>query len=180
MIKIGMAKPGRKVFTKSLSRTLNSMNKAIEKIPGRSLQGLIQASRLIRNDMDQTPPLIPVRYGNLRRSYFSVTSTPATIRGRNPHFSSVKYKPDEKRTLEEGHAQMLKAKSAQAFRSGERSGPTVIMGFSAYYGLYVHEMVDPKVNWTRPNSGPKFFQASIRRNKKEVLRIIRDYARIPK
>jgi hypothetical protein len=57
----------------------------------------------------------------------------------------------------------------QNFRQG------IIMGFSANYATKVHEMVDGdrKINWTRPNSGAKFFQAALYRNVNKMLEIIR-------
>lgn len=55
-------------------------------------------------------------------------------------------------------------------------GPFVLMGFTASYALFVHEM-----NWRqgkRPGSGPKFFEASISRNKDKVLAAIATSCRI--
>jgi hypothetical protein len=59
----------------------------------------------------------------------------------------------------------------------------VRMGFTANYAAYVHEMIGPtktgkKINWNRTGSGPKFFEASIKRNKEKILKTIRDSARI--
>jgi hypothetical protein len=52
--------------------------------------------------------------------------------------------------------------------SGYKAGrPFVQMGFTASYALFVHEM-----EWKqgkRPGSGPKFFEASVERNKDAVL-----------
>ena len=59
----------------------------------------------------------------------------------------------------------------------------VLMGFSANYATFVHEMVDrvgKKINWSRPGSGPKFFEKSIKRNKDKILQIIGNNARIKK
>lgn len=56
----------------------------------------------------------------------------------------------------------------------------VLMGFTANYALYVHEMLDSAgktINWSRPNSGPKFFEAAIKRNVKKILEIIAKRAR---
>jgi len=57
----------------------------------------------------------------------------------------------------------------------------LIMGFSANYAIFVHEMVDKsnkKINWSRPGSGAKFFQSAISRNKDEILKIIAKNAQI--
>jgi hypothetical protein len=53
-------------------------------------------------------------------------------------------------------------------------GPVVKCGFKADYALYVHEMLNPDINWTRTNSGPKFFEYAVKRNRDAVLKIIRD------
>jgi len=66
-----------------------------------------------------------------------------------------------------------------AYYKGTQFGLT--MGFTANYAVFVHEMVDKGgkvINWSRPGSGPKFFEASFKRNKDNVLKEIRDNAEI--
>ena len=49
-----------------------NLNKAILKIEGGSMKGLIEFAIIIRRDMDKTEPLIPVgKTGNLRASWFT-------------------------------------------------------------------------------------------------------------
>lgn len=54
--------------------------------------------------------------------------------------------------------------------------PAVVFGYSANYAAAVHEMMSSvsgaPINWSRPGSGPKFFEASIRRNQKKIPVII--------
>jgi hypothetical protein len=50
----------------------------------------------------------------------------------------------------------------------------VIFGFSANYAYWVHENITAK-NWSRPGSGPKFMEASIKRNVFKLLKIIGGY-----
>jgi hypothetical protein len=57
--------------------------------------------------------------------------------------------------------------------------PALLMGFTANYALYVHEMIGP-INWNRKGSGPKFLEASLKRNIKEVLEAIRTNVQIPR
>ena len=56
--------------------------------------------------------------------------------------------------------------------------PYVVFGYSANYAAAVHEMMQSPsgkpINWSRPGSGPKFFEASLKRNKKKILRIIKE------
>ena len=60
--------------------------------------------------------------------------------------------------------------------------PGLKIGFSANYATFVHEMLDnsgtKKINWSRPGSGPKFFQAALFRNTYQVLEAIRNNAKI--
>ncbi len=54
----------------------------------------------------------------------------------------------------------------------------VIMGFSANYAAKVHEMVGAR--FKRPGAGAKFFQAAIHESEDEMLRVIREEAKIKK
>jgi hypothetical protein len=60
-------------------------------------------------------------------------------------------------------------------------GPSITIGFTANYAVFVHEMVDKnnkKINWSRPGSGPKFFETSLFRNTGEVLMAIQRNAKV--
>jgi hypothetical protein len=61
------------------------------------------------------------------------------------------------------------------FRRNKKS--VVIFGYSANYALYVHEMIGP-VNWSRPNSGAKWFEYAIKRNYNRILALIAGRAKI--
>jgi hypothetical protein len=126
---------------RGLERVVANLNREIKEIEGRSLKGLLLAVAMVRQSMENTPPLIPISPGggNLRASWFATpTSMPA--------------------------------------------GPAVICGFSANYAVYVHEMLASAtgnpINWSRPGSGPKFFQSALRRNTDKILQIICDEAKI--
>ena len=56
--------------------------------------------------------------------------------------------------------------------------PFLTCGFSANYSVYVHELLGKSVNWKRPGSGPKFFQASLRRNTGRIIAVIKEEAQI--
>ena len=49
-------------------------------------------------------------------------------------------------------------------------------GFSANYAIFVHENIGAKFN--RPGAGAKFFEASLKRNEKEILAIIAKNAKV--
>ena len=50
----------------------------------------------------------------------------------------------------------------------------LLMGFSANYALWVHEMLDPGIKWSKPGSGPKFLEKAIIANHDDILQIIAD------
>lgn len=60
--------------------------------------------------------------------------------------------------------------------------PFVVFGYNANYAAAVHEMLfsvsGAPINWQRPGSGPKFFEASIKRNANKILIIVSKYAEI--
>jgi len=53
--------------------------------------------------------------------------------------------------------------------------PVLVMGFTADYAWYVHEMVGAK--FKRSGAGAKFLEAALNRNRQEVLKAIRDEVR---
>jgi len=114
----------------------------------KALGGMIQAAIIVRRDMDATPPLIPVDTGILRASWFVTTSMGAVTQGS-------------------GDQGVVAAASAKARSS---ASPMLVMGFSASYGVFVHEM-----NWkegSRPGSGPKFFESALNRNRAAMSQVM--------
>ena len=70
---------------------MQSYRNEIYKLKGRTLKGLIKAQAIIRESMDTTKPLIPIETGNLKNSWFCVTSNGAVIAGKNPKFNNDHY-----------------------------------------------------------------------------------------
>jgi len=59
------------VEKESLRKVMKNLNKEIKGIEGRCMKGYLEGARIVRYDMDRTPPLIPVDTGNLRQSWFT-------------------------------------------------------------------------------------------------------------
>ena len=161
------------VGIKGMDIVLSNLNREILAIKARSTVGLIEAAIVIRRDMDKTPPLIPIDLGNLRASWFTVTGHGfgAGSRGGQQSGSFVGPQAGElsaarSTAISEGRA------IASAFK-----GPMVVMGFSANYAMWVHENMG--ATFQRPGAGPKFFEASLKRNKKKILQIIGANTQIP-
>jgi hypothetical protein len=152
---------------KRMDIVLRNLNKEIQAIEGRTMAGLIGAAAHIRSDMEKTPPLIPVDTGNLRSSWFVTTSKGVPVGG-----GTKRFKGDKKENAASTHLETLE------FEKGRigKGVIAIIMGFSANYALWVHEMLG--ANFKRPDAGPKFFEAALKRNVNNILKIIRDHAKI--
>lgn len=57
-----------------------------------------------------------------------------------------------------------------------KTRPALMIGFSANYAVFVHENVG--ANFQRPGAGAKFFEASLNRNHKQILDIIKQEAKV--
>lgn len=150
-----------------LDAVLRNLNGEITRIKGRSLKGLIRGAIVVRRDMDKVSPTIPVDTGNLRSSYFVVTSKGATEEGLTATFKGEKagaMVTDHNVSINENKS-MIRGKE-----------PALVMGFSAFYAAFVHENIG--VFFRRPGAGAKYLQSALYRNIKNILRIIAREAKI--
>ena len=160
---------------KGMDIVLSNLHREIKKIKGRTNKGMIEAGMLIKNSMFKETPTIPFDTGNLRASFFMVT--PITSRGLDASFSDKKGKASE---MESDHTSAIGEAKAKA---DVIKDPVLIIGFSANYALWVHEMTGD-INWNTPKGGAqpgaKFLQKALKRNKKKILVVIRENAYIKK
>lgn len=49
--------------------------------------------------------------------------------------------------------------------------PAILLGFTANYAAFVHEMPDT-TNWSKAGSGSKFFEKALKRNAEEIVKLI--------
>ena len=155
----------------SLQKVMKNLNKEIEQIRGRTMRGLIRATVPIRRTMDTESPKIPVDTSNLRHSWFVTTSKGKVAEGKSPAFEG-----ESATEMASEHSSVLSEMGGTAQATGSDNKPLVIMGFSANYALPVHEQVG--ANYQRPGAGAKFFQHSLTRNRKKILKTIQEEARI--
>lgn len=159
---------------KGFDELFRNLNAEISSIKERSMNGLIKAAIIIRRDMDKTPPLIPVDTGNLRASWFVMTAK--GLKSDKPAFKALE--TPAKTAMLNGSYNLAIAE-AQGMVAGNTS--FIVIGFGANYASPVHEMFGKgPVDWSRKDSGPKFFESSIKRNKDVVLKTIRDNVQIKK
>lgn len=157
---------------------LKSYKQEVYKLKSNTLKGMIKAQAMIRESMDATRPLIPVDTGNMRKSWFCVTSNSAVISGKNPAFSNDNYDASK---LSMEHAAIIEKAMTEATAKGKAYGPFIVFGLSAYYASYVEHMYSRKghkITWTREGSGPEFFIKAIKRTKSKILRILAQSAKI--
>jgi len=161
-----------KVKLVGIEKVMRNLQREIKNIEGLSMKGLIRAAIIIRRDMDKTSPLIPLDKGNLRASFYTVTGRnflSDIAESKNPNFRGK-----GKAEMSTNHAKDLSGAKSIA---GDKL--IVVMGFSAVYAMWVHEMMgNSNGTWSRPGSGPKFFEYSINRNAAKVLQEIRKSATI--
>lgn len=157
------------MYLKGLDKVLVNLNREIRKIEERSLKGLIRAAVFIRQDMEKTSPLTPLDWGNLRASWYVVTPSSSASQGGDFRRTSG---VDISRLSTDHSTAVSEAVSlARSIKS-----PVVIMGYSAYYAVFVHEMVDAE--FQRPGAGAKWFEAALNRNHKKILEIIKENVKI--
>lgn len=152
---------------KGFAQVMKTLNKEIKAIEGRTLDGLIQAGIIVIRSMEETPPRVPVDFGNLRASRFLVTKLGAE-EGHNPEFIG-----ENASRLQSEHSATVSRGVSAAKRVKD---PVAIIGFSANYADAVHEAVDK--NFRRPGSGAKFLEAAIKRNARAIINVIQEEARI--
>ena len=148
-----------------LEDVLKKLKAETDKIEGKTLKGLIRAGIIVRRDMEKTAPVIPVDLGNLRSSFFMVTSE-GGIKITGGSFTGP-----EAAQIAAQHSAVI-----SSVRTGKIvvSGPYVVLGFSANYAAKVHEAVN--VKFQRPGSGAKFLESALDRNTKDILEVIRKEA----
>jgi hypothetical protein len=156
---------------KGFDEVMKNLNAEIEAIKDRSMKGLIKSAIIIRRSMDRIPPLVPVDKGNLRASWFVVTA-------KGQETAKPTFTHTDSKVLSKLNASYNSAVSeAQGIVAGRTS--FIVIGFGANYASPVHEMYGKgEVNWTRTNSGPKFFESAIKRNKDTILKTIQENAKI--
>jgi hypothetical protein len=162
---------------------MNNLNAEIAKIKDASMKGLIECAIEVRRDTEKTPAKTPVDLGNLRASWFVVTSS-----GKQPDdqwntgFRNAKGESRERKASKTSataarmisdRANAITEMSARAKTFLPVGKQVVIMGYSANYAVYVHENMKADIKWKRSGSGPKWFQESVYRNSSKMLGIIK-------
>ena len=152
-----------------IDNVLANLNKELQNIKGRSLKGLIRASIILRNSMEKDVPRIPVDTSNLRASWFVAVSDGSIANGKSSEFNT-KEKSGERVAREH----IGKVQKHMSFVQGPI--PAIIMGFTAYYALPVHENIGAQ--FKAPGAGAKFFEVHLQTKQKQMLEMIQKEVQI--
>lgn len=164
-----------------LDEVMARLNIELKRIHTLSTEGLVKAAIHIRRETETVPPLTPVDLGNLRASWFIVTAKGAA-QDTMPS-GTFRNKPGQKNNL----ANRMRSDYVDHISEGQiiasaKKIPMVIMGYSAFYAMYVHENIGADFSgaWRRKrggsgqmrNAGPKWFEIAIHRNRKKIVSIV--------
>lgn len=166
---------------KGLDIVMANLQKELALIKNKTAEGLIRAGVDIRRETEKTPPLTPIDLGNLRASWFLVSA-----QGSEPdplgYSGDFKNRPGKKMQIK---ASELKAEHTSAIAESKAiasqvKDPIVIMGYSANYAMWVHEIIKrfPQTKFSRPGSGAKWLEAAIKNNRNKIVETVGKYAKI--
>ena len=163
-----------------LEKMLDNLRKESAEIYNKSIAGMYKGAMLI---LREATIKCPIDLGNLRASGF-VMGNGAKVKGvrvkrkkgTSPRF--VEERASSK-TKKPGIAARMSADHQQVISKHERAtdkafNPMVVIGFSAYYAVYVHE--DP---WSYHTKGQyKFLYLAMQENTAKVLSMITEEAKL--
>jgi hypothetical protein len=163
---------------KGFDEVIKNLNIEILAIRNRTSGGLVKAAALVRNETETGEARTPVDLGNLRASWFVVTAKSVPVGRGVARFNGPKLGRllnDHVSTIQEAQATVRAAGKENIF---------IMAGYSAHYAVYVHEMVG--ANFKRKGRGKskgknatfKWLQRAFVKHKDNMLRIIRDNAKI--
>ena len=159
---------------------INNIKAETVKMKQRALKGMIEGAIGIRRDMDHKNPKVPVDLGNLRASWFITTVLGAEQNEGEGTFIEVDKEGKQARPvgfaakMASEHVSIIAQAQAEVNAAAKM---TLIMGFSANYAIWVHEMLGD-VNWSRPGSGAWFFRQAINENREKVLQKVANAMKI--
>ena len=172
-----------------VDRVIAGINREFQKMENGSMRGLIKVAALVRNETEHGMVKTPLDYGNLRASWAVITASSAIISGggraHTPTGASGNFRGPRASELAGGHASAISEQRHRAIQfSNSTKSPFLIMGYSANYAMYVHELLGTKsgkeVHWKRKGSGPKWFEIALRKHSGAIKDIMVQNVKIVK
>ena len=164
-----------------VSKVFANINARLARLEGATVSGLIKAAAVIHNETEQGSVKTPIDLGNLRHSWFVVTSSSKIMAGggtsRTPEGGAGSFSGPSASKFAAGHQSMLvEMKGRAEALSKVYSGPFLIMGYSVDYAMWVHEMVGAK--FKTEGTDAKWFQAALNKHQDSIVEIVASNARI--
>ena len=159
-----MAGTGNHISIQGIEELVKNLNKQISEMKGKTFKGLIECAIELRRDMDKNTPKTPADERNLDHSWFATTVKTSTGAGSS-------FKGDDAEQMASEHSKTIGETKAAAKAVKE---PVLIMGYSANYAVFVHEMIQGTIKWKRPGSGAKWFEIALADGSNKFLTILRD------
>ena len=161
------------MVVKGLDNILKNLNKEIQGIENRTQGGLTEAGLLIKR---RSQLKTPVDTGNLKASaYVYSGSSNRQISTITSQDTSAVKAGDQKKGIGTGGNFRIEATV---------KGPWAVIGYSANYALYVHEMSRTHMKWDKKKKGYfangewKFLESAVKESEKDVINIIKNRAKI--
>lgn len=160
-----------------LEKVMKKYGKAVRKIQGHTVQGVLMAGLEVK---DSSMKNAPVDTSNLRASTYVVAGGPkegarrtGTVGERGGKFQSSgirtkKVLPATLSKLKSDHTTIRGGMLSKVRKSKE---PIAAIGFTAFYAVYVHE-IKKKYN----EGGHKFLERAVKQNQKRLLNLIKKEA----
>ena len=162
------------VEVEGLDNVLRNLNKEIKNIKGRTRKGMIEAVLAVRKEAQK---ICPHETGNLNASCFTNVyggGKPSTTSfGKSPHFKS---ETKDGKKVDVGRLRTEHACTVEKHKGDMFDDPTAVIGFTAFYAPYVHEMVG--AHFKKPGAQAKFLETPLKELSCEILDIIKRNARI--
>lgn len=173
-----MANVNKSRNDRELQAILRNLNMEVRDIKDRSIRGLVLAAAYIRRETETSEPFTPLKTGNLRASWF-IVSPKGLASDPLGHAGQFRDDPDsnggEAAKMSINHVNYITYVKGLVKAQKE---PVVALGYTAPYALYVHEHITGPQNWSRPGSGPKWFQAAVMRSRDAIVEIVANESHI--
>jgi len=158
---------------KGLSVVLKNLNKAISDIEFNTKEGLTEAALVVKHDSVKGTP---IDLGNLRNSCF-IMVTDSQTDNPVPLFRQEKTEggmiTDDIQRLISDHERCIS--EARGIVAEGKNKFNAIVGYTANYALWVHEMPS---HYNFNSGSNKFLEKALLKNKNRILRILVKYAKL--
>ena len=160
---------------KGVDKFMRNLNNEIRKLEGRTLDGLIEAAIVLQREAE---PGTPIDTGNLRASWFTVTTKSDKSKKVAPESGKFKSKgitPEQLAQLRSDHIRVKESGQALVKAFGKSSEPLVMFGYTANYAVFVHEILD--LAFQRPTAQSRWLFKAMQTAKPKMLIAIQRKAR---